>query len=468
LLDRFVLRLNAKDMAIGAGGESRGRLTPLARLRMMLQTGSVTYKLPLNLLERVRGTLDYAELDEQAVDTVLGYVTATPYYSPRRDLTLARLAVGLARLNRDHTATTRHVTDAARLMGYLQETTRAEPSSISAPTLPVPLEGDPACQAGGARSGTQNEPILGPTATRDFPVQPASSPDKTLDVASGPYQEDSKAPEHEWAPLRLPVWRRAKSASTFGAIIGVKRAHDLHDLAIVSTVLEASKFQVVRRTQLAWSGIQVPPGRIIFSPGDLRSYVRAPTAEYLLLIVIDCTALRQSLWQEALIPYLKEAYEKHSAIGIIRVGAAHAASELCAERLMARNLLDPRVWAMLEDNTEPGRATPLAHGLDVALNTLRQALQHGRSAAQNATLIVLSDGRGNVPLESSRIGRLVGPVNDRGVTDALTVAETIRAIPHTQVIFLDPQSAYYTDFPVRLAAALGAKHELVARDPVIQ
>jgi len=39
--------------------------------------------------------------------------------------------------------------------------------------------------------------------------------------------------------------------------------------------------------------------------------------------------------------------------------------------------------------------------LNLALLTLSSILQHGRNAAQQATLIVITDGRGNVPLHAS-------------------------------------------------------------------
>jgi Mg-chelatase subunit ChlD len=67
----------------------------------------------------------------------------------------------------------------------------------------------------------------------------------------------------------------------------------------------------------------------------------------------------------------------------------------------------------------------LAHGLDLALKTLRHALQHGKNTVQKAVLVVVSDGRGNVPLEASHVGKIKLPVGKKGVEDALEVAEKL-------------------------------------------
>jgi magnesium chelatase subunit D len=61
-----------------------------------------------------------------------------------------------------------------------------------------------------------------------------------------PYLEDVVEPEREAASLRLPP-RRFKSASMGrGAIIGVEPATVPQDLALVSTLLEAAKYQKLR------------------------------------------------------------------------------------------------------------------------------------------------------------------------------------------------------------------------------
>lgn len=136
------------------------------------------------------------------------------------------------------------------------------------------------------------------------------------------------------------------------------------------------------------------------------------------------------------------------------MGAVDARHELRAEKVMAQSILVPSINAGIEAGR--GKATPLAHGLDLALQTLRHGLQHGRSAVQQAILVVISDGRGNVPLEDSFQGKIKPSVGRKGVEDALLMAERIRGLDNVKVVLLNPQPQHYKDLPLKLAEALGA------------
>jgi magnesium chelatase subunit D len=213
--------------------------------------------------------------------------------------------------------------------------------------------------------------------------------------------------------------------------------------------LEAAKFQPIRQ-QSAANGNR----RLVLSPTDLHCYRRAPVAEQMLMLVLDRTCLRDCNWQEELLPYLSWAYVERASVCLIQVGAVDARHELRAERVMAQSILVPRISAEIEAGR--GKATPLAHGLDLALQTLRHALQHGRSTVQQAVLVVISDGRGNVPLEASLLDRIAPPVGRKGVEDALQVAERIRGLDGVKAVLLNPQPKQYADFPLELAEAIGA------------
>ena len=174
------------------------------------------------------------------------------------------------------------------------------------------------------------------------------------------------------------------------------------------------------------------------------------------MLVLDHTCLRECQWQATLLPYLQWAYVERANICLIQVGAANTAQELQAEKVVAKNVLVPRISQGLEMGG--GQATPLAHGLDLVLQTLRHALQHGRSAVQQAVLVVISDGRGNVPLEASRANeKPKKPVNRQGIEDALQVAQQIGGLKQVEAVVLNPQPKYYADLPVKLAQALEAK-----------
>jgi magnesium chelatase subunit D len=75
---------------------------------------------------------------------------------------------------------------------------------------------------------------------------------------------------------------------------------------------------------------------------------------------------------------------------------------------------------------------------------------------QQAVLVVISDGRGNVPLEASRLGWVTPPVGRKGVEDALQVAERIRGLDRVKAVLLNPQPKQYANLPLALAEAMGA------------
>lgn len=260
------------------------------------------------------------------------------------------------------------------------------------------------------------------------------------------------------------------SAIQAGTVIGTEPATTPQDLAWVNTLLEAAKWQKIRRDLQSSTQAKNGQSALILSPSDLRRYRRASVAEQMLVLVLDHTCLRDCNWRETLLPYLTWAYVERASVCLVQVGAAlpilqSAKSthihpdELRARKTTERSILVPRISAGIE--AERGRATPLAHGLDLALHTLRHVLQHGRSTIQQAVLVVVSDGRGNVPLSASRVGKITAPVNRQGVEDALQVAQAIRRLDKVKAIVLNPQPRQYPDLPLELAKALGAKVVLI-------
>jgi magnesium chelatase subunit D len=269
-----------------------------------------------------------------------------------------------------------------------------------------------------------------------------------------PYPEDTAPVEREAASLKLPTRRFRSKTIARGPIIGVEKATSLQDIALVRTLLEAAKFQSIRQKSVENSN-----NGLILSPKDLHSYRRAPVAEQMLMLVLDHTCLEDCKWQDALLPYLSWAYVERASICLIQVGAADACHELQAEKVMAQSILTPRISAGIE--AKGGKATPLAHGLDLALQTLRHALQHGRSTVQQVVLVAISDGRGNVPLAASRSNRKPQSVKRQGIEDALNIAKSIASLDNVQPVLLNPQSKAYPELPLELAKALGAKVVLI-------
>jgi magnesium chelatase subunit D len=192
----------------------------------------------------------------------------------------------------------------------------------------------------------------------------------------------------------------------------------------------------------------------------------------MLMMLLDYTCLESCQWEEQLFPYISWAYTQRASIGIMQVGIATDSTilkeeelklsinfeELRAKKISAQNVLVPSINIALDlEKTKKGKATPLAHGFDLTLQTLRHALQHGRNTIQKAVLVVISDGRGNVPLEASHLGEIKPPVGRKGFEDALEIAQKIGNLDNVEVVFLNPQSKQYPDLPLSLAKELRAK-----------
>src|SRR6266487_435207 len=132
-----------------------------------------------------------------------------------------------------------------------------------------------------------------------------------------------------------------------------------------------------------------------------------------------------------------------------------------AETVSGRNILVPKIEIALE--AQRGKTTPLAHGLELALEILHRALQQGRSAVQQVTFVIISDGRGNVPLEASHKKKTWAIVTREGIDDAVRVAQMIREVKRVEKIVLNPQPRYYAQLPELLAQALEAIVENIPR-----
>jgi magnesium chelatase subunit D len=240
-----------------------------------------------------------------------------------------------------------------------------------------------------------------------------------------------------------------------GAIIGVRATRTLDDLSAYHTVLEAIKARNLRLKE--WHDVHGETRTdLMLMPTDLRAYRRAPVVDKLLLLVIDFTSVRNTVWQDLLRRhYLWPAYVERKQIGLVRVGAKESPSHLQAESLIARSLLDLRLFAWF--NSSPGTATPLAHGLLLAYQHLEAALMRKWQPLKTVNLVIFTDGRGNIPLEASRSGtEPAAPVGLQGYEDALKVARDIRGLHWVETTLFCPPAPYYSNLVSGLADALGA------------
>ena len=483
LLDRFTLRLNVQIE------NNDNRVTQIQKLlnsqekpqESLFEEREIEPELK-EWLREIRSCLP--SMTPSALERILDYTSESNIYH-RREIALARFASTYAQLEAANSVTINHVNKVARIMGLKLELNDIDKSIKSNSFNPQ-----------SERKVTDLEPLISPELseikdeylsnnppeipvykpqTSDFFRDPDSAETTRLTITSlpeitpleNPYIEDIAPLEREIDSLKLPTHRSQSKTIYRGTIIGVEKTTNAHDLAIVRTLLEAAKFHKIRQKNQGNNN-----HKLKIWPSDLYRYRRASVAEQMFMLLLDYTCLEYCQWEEKLLPYFSWAYSQRASVGLIQVGIAPNSivldnnqsnvtinpAELRAKKISGQNILVPTIAMGLDlEKTKKGKATPLAHGLDLALKTLRHALQHGKNTVQKAVLVVVSDGRGNVPLEASHVGKIKLPVGKKGVEDALEVAEKISNLANLETIFLNPQSKQYPDLPLLLAKALGAK-----------
>ncbi|MGW6203169.1 hypothetical protein ACWF9B_05915 [Streptomyces sp. NPDC055089] len=445
LLDRFPLRLAVPDLRPEPGSDPLGALP--ADWAAALDPATPSPRI---------------ELTDEFAPKVLEYLADQESGGQRRALALARIARALARLDgAGPTATdgvplegplqltADHVGRAARLISLRTLHPPAAPpdeaSAQVAPERPDPGHdlSRPTSRPGTERGTEPGIPVHDPESAVPLGRTPVAG---GRPAPATPYPEDITVPGPDGSTLRVPTRRAVGARASRGPVVGVRRARDLWDLAMVRTAMEAAKHRARRGGS----------GPLVILPQDLRGYVRAPEPVRMLTLLLDHTCRGDQDWSAALEPFLHWAYVTRAAVHVVEIGGAGETNELRAGGFTARSTRDPRIAAALA--RPPGRATPLAHGLDRAAHALRRTFRHHRAGFVEALLVVVTDGRGNVPLAMSRAGRQVRtPVQRAGVDDALAVAARIRALDRSRLhcVVMDPGRHPYTRLPAALAEALG-------------
>jgi magnesium chelatase subunit D len=457
LLDRFALRLTPSED--NPGRKPADILAWLQEAPQFLpELGEIgSNELPQDIIKALQTAMKQrVAMTDTAVARVLAYLS--PQTSGiRRELTLARLSLAQAGLAAAKEVQAVHVSTAAKLIGLrlpdsnpdsLMTTSSAPKGKFQTPQESADMDNSADNQQTNPRQSSSDD---------SSPVYDSGEPDIQKDstpLPVTPYPEDTSATERELFALQLPLRRFATRSAEHGVVIGNQPTNSLHDLALLPTILEAALYQRVRQPEGKKGN-----GRLSIYPSDLRRHRRIPGAEQMLLILLDYTSLRDCQWQEALLPHLRWAYVMRASVGIVQVGVAEAIDELRAQKVTANSILTPRIGQALV--ASPGRATPLAHGLELAYQMLQQAQEHGRHLVQHTRFVIITDGRGNVPLDASHRGEIQRPVRREGIEDALKVAREFHDLRRVLPILLDPQPIYHAELPVELAVALAAVHEKI-------
>lgn len=474
LLDRFALR--------GAPRESslyRKNLSALERFRRFeLEEDRVLFefqfhKKDIDTFLQTRKCLRTSNLPvfiPEACDRVIEYFHESTEKCPqgmRRSLTLARLARAFTKLSGAKKVSVDQVDIAATLLGLKKPTSSSnipskpiQPGKITSPSTANQKTRTPSNANSLEQKAIKPDQKILSTET-NVPREKQTSNKALQDdglsiIEDSPYREDVVEIEHDLEPLRWPVGSPESSRLRLGNVIGTRPATDFEDISLHATIFEAAKNQRYRKNLNSYG---LPSLSIQLS--DLRCYRRSASSQYLLLCAIDFTCLEGRDWESALIPHLRDwAYINRASIGIVRIGAKDARNYLQAEFVQAKNLLSPKVESALEG--EPGIATPLAHGLNLVVRAAQKALQQERNTKEKVRLIVLTDGRGNIPLLASLNNKLTSPmVNQEGIEDAVEIARKLASISRLEIVLLNPVPVLYSELPRMLAHELGAIEETV-------
>ncbi|WP_428952347.1 hypothetical protein [Streptomyces sp. cg35] len=458
LLDRFPIRIDAADLSSAPDPARR-----FASARGDDRPDATSLPVPHRWTEILtRSEATRPGLTEEAVRRVTDLVDAA--VGNRRALALARTGRALAALDGAEAADAAHMDAAARLLGLLTAPARRPPERDE-PESDRPARRQTPSPATGRPPATSHGQEV--AAVPPEPAEPLTAFELDDEGQPSGHPEDEPDPLRAPDSLRVPPRRHPGTAPARGPVVGVRRATGLRDLAFIPTAMEAAKYRQLPERRPSDEG--TPPGHLVVTPADLRSYARSPEPELMLALLLDHTCRKGWAWESTLAPYLQWAYAGRASLGVVELGHEEAVSELRAEAFTTRNVLDPRVSTALSRTA--GRGTPLAHGLLLVQQLLRRSFQHQRSGLAEAWLVVVTDGRGNVPMSASGADRVAGPVGRTGVDDALTVARQIGALDRMRLrtVVVDPVVRPYGDLPFALAQALGGevvagREELVTGD----
>ncbi|MFD7734930.1 hypothetical protein ACFV6F_31680 [Kitasatospora phosalacinea] len=458
LLDRFPLRADAGGLA-EALADLRTAAGPDAAGPPAATGGSMTSD-ALALLRAALPARTWpgrsVPLSPEAVALVVAQMPGAPGH--RRDLALARTARALAAAAGADGVGAEHVHEAARLFGLAQSQAPAPPVATTPAPPPAPRLVDPpepaaptTAPAASSAGATVERSAVAAPEPRPLPAEPAPV---AAALAASPYPEDDPTALPPFASLRADHRRPGTDRPTGGHRTGVRPARDLHGIALVPTLLEAAKFQAVRAPD-GGPGRSAERTRLTVSAADLRQYRHARDSGRTLLLVLDHSC--RTGWDPApaLAPHLRWAHRQNAAVTVVEFGHRGAPTESAAERYRAASLLDPRIPASV--GRAPGLASPLAHALDLVAQELRRLKRRARGGHQETVLVVVTDGRGNVPLDASLLGRVTARVAREGIIDALTAAAAVRRLAPARTVLLTPETGLYPELTHDLAESLGAE-----------
>ncbi len=312
----------------------------------------------------------------------------------RADLTIYKAASALA-AHEGRTTVTPDDVEAVAELALAHRRTMPPPPKVPGPPPPSPQpprgeEGRPTESRGQdrPRDPTGGEP--GPTLRDEGPEAGEGDAATERPEAAG---TAALAPWSPAEPARRrrpgPSGRRGRPGAFDRQGVAIRSSlprGPVVDVAILATLRAAAVHQVARGRR--------PGGRLIVEGGDLRVKVRARPSRHLVLFVVDASRSmgarrRMAGTKAAVLSLLVDAYQKRDLVGLIAFGGTTARLALAPTRSV-------RVAAARLADLGVGGATPLARGLALALEVVERSKR--RDPGLVPLVVVLTDGRGNVPL----------------------------------------------------------------------
>jgi magnesium chelatase subunit D len=211
----------------------------------------------------------------------------------------------------------------------------------------------------------------------------------------------------------------------------------VEDLAFDATLRAAAPFQSRRKSGPSGEGA------LLIEKSDLREKVRERKVGNLVVFVVDASGSmaaqeRMTATKGAILSLLLDAYQRRDRVGMVvfRKGKAELVLPPTNSVELAQKCLA---------KLPTGGRTPMAHGLNLGLETFRDCMRRDKEAIP--LMVLVSDGRANVPLNGG------DPVEE-----AKTVARAISSAG-IKSIAIDTERDFITFGLVKqLCAEMGGKY----------
>ena len=314
----------------------------------------------------------------------------------RADLTIYKAASALAAYEGRTSVTPDDVEAVAEFALAHRRTTSGPQPSPPSPSPSSPPDRD------------RGEPDRSPSSSSErlyAGTSPGNAPKASSEPQSQPESEDDSAPQvvapsspnamPSWKPRSEPI-REPRSGGRRGRfhandrqgvfVRAVVPARKPRDPALVATLRAAAPWQPSRG--------RAPGGLLLVRSSDVRDKLRVRPARHLILFVVDASRSmgarrRMAETKGAVLALLVDAYQKRDRVGLVTFGGTSAQLVLPPTRSV-------RVAAKLLRDLPVGGLTPLAHGLALATRVIAAARR--REPGMTPLIVLLTDGRGNVPL----------------------------------------------------------------------